>query len=607
MAINESREDIVARVKERADIVQIIGEVVDLKKSGARYLGLCPFHGEKTPSFSVHSGQQFFHCFGCGESGDVFSFMMKYHNLDFPSALKELAAKYSIALPERPRSAEQAKQDQFKKEMYAVSEKAAALYSRYLGTGKAAGARAYLTERGIPKDILTRFGIGYAPSVEGEGWDYFTDKLTESEKKASLEAGLSVKNDRGGVYDRFRDRVLFPIYEISGQVCGFGGRIIGEGQPKYLNSPESRIYNKSKLLLGLYQQKDAIRKKNQAIIVEGNFDLISLVCNGYENVVAPLGTALTREQLRLLKRFCDEIVLLFDGDEAGVKAAVRSVPHFLAEQVSGRVALLPEGHDPDTFVRERGLVAVEELVAGAETLPEFVFGQLVKEYGLTLDGKSKIVEELRPLVKAAASPLQRTVVITHFAEQLGISAEQLDSMLDRSVPPPVEEAPPPPPEPPVMRAVEQIEPLSKSQRRLVEFMVLNPSYLGRLEDGGLRECIAGSVGEVLFLQLRSLIAEHGEIEPEELLSKLPGGAERELVSDLLLEAPDAGDEHEADSLIGAEAEELLEWMRVYRLQRASRQLLDQISGMKTGGDFSLLQELLQKKQNIDRELKGPEL
>jgi len=606
MAIHESREDIVARVKERADIVQIIGEVVDLKKSGVRYLGLCPFHGEKTPSFSVHSGQQFFHCFGCGESGDVFSFMMKYHNLDFPAALKELAGKYSITLPERPRSPEQVKQDQFKKEMYAVSEKAASLYSRYLATGKAAAARAYLAQRGISKEIQNRFGLGYAPAVDAEGWDYFTAKLTESEKKAALEAGLSVKKERGGLYDRFRDRVLFPIYEISGQVCGFGGRIIGEGQPKYLNSPESRIYNKSKLLLGLYQQKDAIRKQNQAVIVEGNFDLISLVCHGCENVVAPLGTALTREQLRLLRRFCDEVVLLFDGDEAGVKAAVRSVPHFLAEQVAGRVALLPEGHDPDTFVREEGLEAVQELVAGAETLPEFVFSQLVKDHGLTLDGKSKIVEELRPLVKAAASPLQRTVIIAHFAEQLGLSPEQLDSMLDGPAPV-VTEAPPPPPEPPAMGEVERVAPLSNAQKRLVEFMVLNPVYLVRLEEGGLRECISGSVGEVLFLQLKSLLTQHGEIEPEELLSKLPGGAERELVSDLLLEAPDAGDEQGSESLIAAEAEELLEWMKIYRLQRSSRQVLDQIAALQAGGDFSMLQELLQKKQQIDRELQGLEL
>ncbi len=606
MALQESREEIVARVKERADIVQIIGETVDLKKSGARFLGLCPFHGESTPSFSVHAGQQFFHCFGCGESGDVFSYMMKYHNLDFPTALKELAARYSILLPEKQRSPEQEKQERFRKQMYTVSQKAAEIYRQYLNTSShAAAGRAYLEKRGIPTQIQDRFGLGYAPAVESAGWGFLAGQLHENEQAAAMEAGLLVKNERGGLYDRFRDRVLFPIYEISGRVCGFGGRIIGEGQPKYLNSSESRIYNKSKLLLGLYQQKDAIRLKNQAIIVEGNFDLISLVCHGCENVVAPLGTALTRDQLRLLKRFADEVVLLFDGDDAGVKAAVRSVPHFLAEQISGRIALLPSEHDPDTYVREKGLAAVEQLVAEAESLPEFVFNQLVNEFGLTLNGKSKIVEELRPLIKAASSPLQRTVIISHFAEQLGLSPEQLDTMLER--PEPELQPEPPKPTPSPVRRVERIEPLSAAQKRLVAFMVLNPQFFKKLEEGGLRECLAGSVGEILFLQLKRLLADHGEVEPEEMLSVLPDGAERALVADLLLEAP-AGEGDDQDSGIGAEeAEELVDWMKITTLQRSSKKILAEINQIQKTGDFKKLQELLQKKQKIDRELQGVEM
>lgn len=605
MVSQESREEIVARIKERADIVQIIGEAVDLKKSGARFLGLCPFHGEKTPSFSVHPAQQFFHCFGCGESGDVFSYFMKYHNVDFPTAVKELAARYSITLPEKPRSPEQEKLEKFRKDMFAVSDKAAELYSQYLYTSSHAGsARSYLEQRGIVKAVQERFGLGYAPAVETAGWTFLAGQLGESEQAAALAAGLVVKNDRGGTYDRFRDRVVFPIYEISGRVCGFGGRIIGEGQPKYLNSPESRIYNKSKLLLGLYQQKDAIRQKNQAIIVEGNFDLVALVCHGCDNVVAPLGTALTREQLRLLKRYADEVVLLFDGDAAGVKAAVRSVTHFLAEQVAGRVALLPPGHDPDTFVREKGVEAVYQLVAEAESLPEFVFTQLVAEFGLTLDGKSKIVEALRPLVKAAASPLQRTVVISHFAEKLGLSTEQLDNMLEG---PQVVSTPEQVTTPRVARRKERVEPLTAAQKRLVGFMVLHPQFLPRLETGGLRDCLAGSIGEILFLQLKNLLEKHGEVEPEELLSVLPEGVERTLVADLLLDAPDGG-AVEGDSAIGdAEAEELLDWMRQYSLQRSSDRVLERIAEVQATGDFRQLQELLIEKQKIDRTLQGLEM
>lgn len=606
MTLQESRDEIVARVKERADIVQIIGETVDLKKSGARFLGRCPFHGEKTPSFSVHPGQQFFHCFGCGESGDVFSYFMKYHNLDFPSALKELAARYAITLPEKPRSPEQEKLEKVRKDMFAVSSKAAELYSSCLhSSSHAAAARAYLETRGIPKAVQERFGLGYAPAVGTAGWDFLTGKLAEGEKAAALEAGLIVRNDRGGAYDRFRDRVVFPIYEISGRVCGFGGRIIGEGQPKYLNSPESRIYTKSRLLLGLYQQKEAIRQKNQAIIVEGNFDLISLVCHGCDNVVAPLGTALTREQLRLLKRYADEVVLLFDGDDAGVKAAVRSVPHFLAEQITARIALLPAEHDPDTFVREQGVAAVYQLVAEAESLPEFVFRQLVAEFGLTLDGKSKIVEALRPLVKAASSPLQRTVVIAHFAEQLGLSSDQLDKMLEG----PAAVSPPEEPAAAVPRSTrreERVEPLTSAQKRLVAFMVLNPRFFGRLEQGGLRECLAGSVGEILFLQLRNLIETRGEIEPEDLLSVLPEGVERALVAELLFDARGSAIATESSAHGEAEIRELVEWMRGYSLQRASDSVLKRIGEIQAGGDFAQLQDLLREKQRIDRELQGLE-
>jgi len=604
MSLQESREEIVARVKERADIVQIIGETVDLKKSGARFLGLCPFHGEKTPSFSVHPGQQFFYCFGCGESGDVFTYVMKYHNLDFPSALKELAGRYGIALPVKGQSPEQDRLERLRKAMFRVTDRAAEIYRNYLHDApQAVKARAYLERRSIPEEVQDRFGLGYAPAIETSGWDFLAKQVNEIDHTAAIDAGLLVRNERGGVYDRFRDRVLFPIYDISGRVCGFGGRIIGEGQPKYLNSPESRIYAKSKLLLGLYQSKEAIRRKNQAIIVEGNFDLVSLACHGCDNVVAPLGTALTREQLRLLKRFADNVVLLFDGDEAGVKAAVRAVPHFLAEQVAGRVALLPAGHDPDTFVREKGVDAVYRLLDSAESLPEFTFQQLVEEFGLTLDGKSRIVEKLRPLVKAAASRLQRTVIISHFADKLGLSSEQLDAMMGKPEPIQVEAGAAP--FSPASRRPDRVEPLTPAQKRLVAFMVLHPHFFTKLADGGLRECLAGSVGEILFLQLKHLVDVKEEVEPEDLLSELPDGVERALVAELLLAAKD-GVAAESQNTSDEEVMELLHWLRHYALQRSSEQLLKRIHEVQATGNFAELQELLMEKQRVDRNLQGVE-
>lgn len=594
--------DVTALIKERADIVQVIGEYVDLKKSGSRFLGLCPFHGEKTASFSVHSGQQFFHCFGCGESGDVFSFMMKYHSLDFPEALKALAARYQIALPERRRSKEEEQRAKWREQLFAVNQKAATLYTRYLREAAgAANARRYLTKRGVNSEVMDSFRLGYAPAAELEGWSFLGGRFSGSELTAAIDAGLLVSKERGGTYDRFRDRIVFPIMDLSGRVCGFGGRIVGDGQPKYLNSPESAVFNKSKLLLGLYQQKESIRRKNEAILVEGNFDLISLVAGGCTNVVAPLGTALTREQLRLLKRFSDRVTLLFDGDAAGGKAAVRGVPLFLAEQVAGQVALLPDGYDPDTFIREKGLGAVEGLMQEAESLPEFVFNRWVREYGLTLDGKRRIVEELQPLIAAAASPLQRSLFVAHFAEKLGMEVGRLDKHLEKAP----QRALGHPQKGAENVGGEVVAPLSLPQRQLVEFMILQPQYFARLEDGGLRDCLAGGIGEILFLQLKRLLADNPAAEPEELLTVLPDGAERSFVAQLLGTAPVHGigreDSHSLD-----EFNENLEYLRKFQLKKSSEQLMRRMQKAQQDGDLLLVQELALKKVAITRKILGEE-
>lgn len=603
--LQESWDDIKERIKDRADIVQVIGQTIDLKKSGVRYIGLCPFHGEKTPSFFVDPGRRHFKCFGCGEAGDVFSYVMKYHNLDFPEAVKELAGRYGIALPEKQLTPEQKRFEQQKKEMFELNGKVAELYQDLLANegGASESARNYLQKRAIPDEISKRFGLGYAPSIETHGWDFLTSKLSRNEQENAVLLGLTVKKEKGGFYDRFRDRVLFPIYEISGRICGFGGRIVGDGQPKYMNSPDSPVYNKSKLLLGLYQQKDSIRNKNQAIVVEGNFDLVSLVCHGVENVVAPLGTALTREQLRLLKRYAEDVVLLFDGDAAGVTAAVRSVPLFLAEQMSGRVALLPAGHDPDTFVREKGVEAVLELVEKAESLPEFMFKHLVAEYGLTLDGKSRIVEELRPLVQAASSPLQRSVIVAHFSAELGLSAGELDRMLAGNEKERQPETPPPVPEPQV-KIQYGMAPPSPSQKRLISFMVLHPDQFPRLEEQGLLGCLAGSIGEVLFFHLREVLTAGSAIEPEDLLSVLPDGAEKDFVMQVLLDAPTVNGQEGGEGEAGNETDELVAWMRKASLRKLAKDILRQIDRAERSGDHEQLTKLIIEKVRIEQEVRS---
>lgn len=600
MAITESRDGITALIKERADIVQIIGECVELKRSGVRFLGRCPFHGEKTPSFSVHAGQQFYHCFGCGESGDVFNFMMKYHNLDFPGALKELAKRYQIELPERRQSKEDELRMQKCAQLFAVNEKCATIFNRFLHEAEGARvAREYLSKRGVSSELWDRFRIGYAPAVEEVGWNFLGSRLGAAEVKTAVEAGLLVEKEKGGSYDRFRGRILFPISDISGRVCGFGGRIVGEGLPKYLNSPESLVFSKGKLLLGLYQQKEFIRRQNHAVLVEGNFDLIALVAHGCNNVAAPLGTALTREQLRLLKRFAEKVTLLFDGDAAGRKAAVRAVPLFLAEQLPGRVAFLPAEHDPDTFVREKGLAELHVLLDQAMALPEFTLAQMIERHGLTLDGKSKILEELKPLVASAVSPLQRSLFISHFAEKLGLVAGQLDADLEPAATPVVGVAP----LPVKNKVVGKELPLPMAQRQLIEFMVLHPRYFFQLAEGGLRNCLAGGIGEILFLELESLLTANPLTEPEELLTVLPEGAERSLVAELLLHVP-SYPLGEDENNPGDEIANILEYLRKYQLKKQSEELLQRIESAEKSGNDNLWRELMVEKVEITRKLHG---
>lgn len=598
----ESRQDIAASVKEQTDIVKIIGDHVELKKSGVRYLGLCPFHGEKTPSFSVNGAQQFYYCFGCGESGDVFSFLMKYHNYDFPEALKYLAGRLGVELPKKRVSQKERQREEIQQQMFNVAKKAAAIYQKCLHDKRfGAPARNYLRERGIPDEIQSIYTIGYAPSKEVAGWDYLQRKLSSEEASTAEKIGLLVKSDRGGRYDRFRDRVLFPIYDTRGRICGFGGRIVGDGQPKYMNSPESPIYNKSRNLLGLYQQIDAIRKDGSVILVEGNFDMISLVVNGCRNVVAPLGTALTGSQVRLLRKYATEATLLFDGDDAGRKAALRAAPLFLAEKLDAKVALLPKGHDPDTYVREVGLNGLQDCLASAKELPEFVVDEHIGKYGLSLQGKSRIAEELKPLVESAPSQLQRAVIIAHFAEKLGVDKAAFESQVrnrgDMAQQKRGDQVA-------AQKITEETVPLSGAQKRLVEFMILHPNFFAQLEEKNIRASLQGTVGEIIFLQMQMMIRKNGELQPEEILTAMESGAERSFVTDALLNAQQIEAIAETDLDGEEELTELLEWLEGQSLRVISQDLSSKIEQAQHDGNLEMLRELLVEKQRIETELRG---
>ncbi|TAA74855.1 MAG: DNA primase [Candidatus Electronema aureum] len=598
MTFSDSWDEAINRVREAADIVQIIGEHVQLKRAGNRFSGLCPFHGEKTPSFSVNpQGQfQFFKCFGCGESGDVFDFLMKYQNLSFPEALKDLARRYQISLPERKLNEAEQERRRQRELLHQVNEAAAQLFHEYLlKAPQAEAARQYLRQRGVPPDFVEQYQLGYAPAQ----WDFITSQLIVKFPAELVEqSGLIVRKDKNRWYDRFRDRVMFPILDLSGKTAAFGGRILGEGQPKYMNSPESLIFEKSRILFGLHQHREAIRKSRRAIVVEGNFDLLLLAVHGISNAVAPLGTALTKEHVRTLRSYCSEVVLLFDGDSAGLKAARRSIPFFLNEQLEAKVALLPQGHDPDSLVREKGAAGIQELVNTAAPLPEFVFSALAQEHGLTLSGKSKIMAELTDLVKQSPDQAQRELIAAHFGSKLGVSLGQLlpGTPLPQAKAE-VQELPPLPEDMPVFDHEpihETFVPLPPKQQRLLSFLVLYPEHFNELIQGGLLDYVRGCVPTVqtVVAAMQQLTAE-GSFMPELLLSVLSGSQERQHVADLLRQGSDdvaGNDEEQGQALCG----ELLAWLRKAQKQQDGAELQQLLQRAIQNGDDGLIQELLQK-------------
>jgi len=591
MSEQRSRDEVKQRVREASDIVEIIGEVVPLRRAGHNFVGLCPFHDDrKTPSFSVSHQGQFFHCFGCGESGDVFSFLMKYHQMTFPEALEHLARRSHIELPALS-GADRAEADP-RPRLFAANEQAALLYQRcLLESREGQPARDYLARRGVPPEVARQYRLGYAPHQDKVGWQYLTSRLgRQGIREQELEqAGLAVRGDKGHVYDRFRDRVLFPIFDLSGRVCGFGGRILGEGQPKYMNTPETPVFDKGRLLLGLAQHRDAIRREHRVVVVEGNFDMLSLAVAGIDNVVAPLGTALTSRQLRLLKGLADEVQLFFDGDAAGLKAAMRAVPLVLAERFKARVALLPPGEDPDSLVRRDGRAAVEALLAAARPLADFVLETLISRHGLSLEGKARIVAELKPVIAEARDEGERELMAGHWAAGLGIDAGQFLAALRGP------EAEPRPPR----RSGPGLEALPLAQRQLLDHLLLYPEHLEELCAAGALEILAHPTAGEIVDALRGL-ATAGPPRAEELLDILPDGAARRHVARLLLGSPagDAADDEPDDGPRRLQA--MLGWLGRMRREARGRELVERIAAAQQAGDQAMVLELLARKQELDR-------
>ena len=419
----------------RVDVVEVVGERVQLKKAGRNFSGLCPFHQEKTPSFTVSADKQFYHCFGCGAHGNALRFLMEYDKLPFPEAVEQLAGRLGLDVPREgvddPRAQQREKK---RKEGVNLLEVAASFYRERLKMQEGQSAQRYLQGRGLSPEVIDTYGIGYAPG----GWEALKQHLSAKGigEPVQVEYGLLIhREDTGRTYDRFRDRVMFPIRDLRGRTLGFGGRVMGDEQPKYLNSPETPVFHKGRELYGLYEARQASSKLEQLVMVEGYMDVVALAQFGIHNAVATLGTATTEDHLSRLFRLVSRVVFCFDGDRAGRQAASRALETALPQMIDGREArflFLPDGDDPDSLVRREGSEAFQDRVTCAMPLSEFLFEQAAQGRDLnTVEGRERFASQVLEALNKVPDGMLKSLLLESLAKRSGLAQSQLQTLLEK--------------------------------------------------------------------------------------------------------------------------------------------------------------------------------
>ena len=418
-------QDFIDDLIARADITEVVGRRVQLKKAGREFKACCPFHDEKTPSFTVSPGKGFYHCFGCGAHGTAIGFLMEFDHMSFVEAIESLAASMGVDVPRSESDKPARRYD----ELFSLLDSVARHWQSCLK--EAPAAVAYVKQRGIDGSTAKRFGIGYAP----DGWSNVLDKFGKSDEATEklLATGLIIRKDNGQHYDRFRDRIMFPIRDARGRTIGFGGRTLGDGEPKYLNSPETVLFHKGRELYGLYEARQALRSIEQLVVVEGYMDAVALARHGIDFAVATLGTATTPEHLNRLFRLTENVCFAFDGDRAGRKAAWRALENALPLIREGRqirFMFLPEGHDPDSYVNEFGTDEFLKALDGGVALSEFLIQELASQVDMdTVDGRARLAELARPLVNKVPAGVYRELLLESLADAVGLTAAKLEKML----------------------------------------------------------------------------------------------------------------------------------------------------------------------------------
>jgi DNA primase len=430
-------DDILAR----ADIVELVEARVPLKKAGKNYQACCPFHTEKSPSFTVSQDKQFYHCFGCGEHGNAISFLMEFDRLDFPDAVEELASHYGMEVPREENKASPAEQQQQqqayqqKQDDYQLMEKISRFFEQQLKSASDKDtAISYLKGRGLSGEVVKRFSVGYI----SDAWDGMIKTFgnTYSGNQQLIDLGMAIQGDKNKPYDRFRGRIMFPIRDKRGRVIGFGGRVLGDATPKYLNSPETRIYHKGQELYGLFEAKQANKKLTRLVVVEGYMDVVALAQHGVNYAVASLGTATTEEQLQTLFRTVKEVICCYDGDRAGRDAAWRAMNNALPLIRDGytmKFVFLPDGEDPDSLIRAQGQTAFEKILDEATPLSKFIFSHLVAKIDMSsLEGRASLVNSFQPYLAKLPAGVLKDAIINELANNFGTATENQLAKLKKS-------------------------------------------------------------------------------------------------------------------------------------------------------------------------------
>ena len=573
----------------RIDIVDVIDARVPLKKAGKDYKACCPFHEEKTPSFTVSQDKQFYHCFGCGVNGSAIKFLMDYEHMSFPEAVKDLAQRAGVSVPHDSQYSDD--KPDVTAPLLDVLGQADRFYRRMLREhSQAHEAIDYLKRRGLSGEIAADFGLGFAP----DGWDNLLKAAgtTEDARAALLAAGLLVNKDGGGYYDRFRHRVMFPIQDHRGRLIGFGGRVLDQGEPKYLNSPETPLFHKGRELYGLYRARDALKRTGRALVVEGYMDVVALAQYGLDYAVATLGTATTRDHLERLFRYVPEVVFCFDGDRAGREAAWRALENGLPVLHEGRQVsflFLPEGEDPDTLVRKEGVAEFGARLKAATPLPDYFFQHLADQVNLSrLDGRARLVELARPHLSKMRPGVLRQLMMARLAELCHLPVAELSRLLESG-------------ERPAMLSSQRDSrrPAGGQSRpslvRTAITLLLQHPELARtvVDAGGVLRALQDRPGMALLLDLFQLLKDRPDIKTGSIIEHYRDSEYQHALTRLLVwEHPTLSGDIETEyqgvleqlrrEALGAETERLMDKDRLSGLTAAEKVELKRLLAEKSG-------------------------